>query len=110
MNNRQIACIKIPVERKYKCWKIRSKKDAHQFLDECLSNGYFSYVSEDYVYAIDKDETEISLSCRHVSYTEWYDPFLEIANTNKNCYEETVYDVVWKTRKAINKKYFSEED
>ena len=103
----RISTIKVPIDRKYDKWKIRSKEHVKQFLNECLYNGEYYYIHGNNRYYIRKENGSISISIRDKNSNDVFDPLLEIANTKNDSYRETVFDVIWRTRKSINEKWFS---
>ena len=103
----RIFTIKVPIDKRYDKWKIRSKEHVKQFLNECLYNGEYSYIHENDRYFIHKENDYISISIRDKNSNDIFDSTLEIANTKNDSYKETVYDIIWRTRKSINETWFS---
>lgn len=91
--------------------KIRSKKDAAEFLDRSLQKGNEYYLlhddeSEEYDVCIRKTENEITFSCRHKSLRgDWFNPYLQLDWTRQN-----MIDFVYNRRKSINKQFFSNDN
>jgi hypothetical protein len=92
-------------------FKIRKKVDCDTFIEDCMCKGNRYSIIKDYVQLIlekDKDGN-VSADIRYGDFTDIFNPSLEVACTNKDCYKETVQDYVWKFRKAINEKWFNEK-
>ena len=91
-------------------FKIRRKSDVEAFIKDCMVNGNEYCITTDsgvqFVFSKDKDGN-MSVSTRSGDLKDIFNPLLEVARTNNNCYKETVTYYVWKNRKYINSKWFS---
>lgn len=95
-------------------FKIRKKSDVNIFINECMQRNHYEYyiVTEDgYQYVFRKDNNDnVSVLYRNGDLRDPFNPLLEVARTNDNCYKKTVSDYVWKYRKYINAKWFSDKE
>ena len=94
-------------------FKIKTKKDACQFMNECMVAGceYFMKVTDDLALFFDKKEDgSISVLEKRWDLYNPFNPLLEVANTSNKSYKETVQDYIWKYRKYINATWFSGRD
>ena len=91
-------------------FKIRKKADIKTFLDKCMVKGNrYDVITEKTQFIFSKDkEGNISVAIRDGDLTDIFNPSVEVARTNNNCYKNTVEDYIWKLRKYINKKFFKE--
>jgi hypothetical protein len=93
-------------------FKIKKKVDVETFINKCMCKGNRYYIITDSGEQItfDKDKNgNVSVLSRTGDLTDMFNPNMEIARTNKNCYKNTVEDCIWKNRKYINAKWFTEE-
>lgn len=94
-------------------FKIRKKSDAEVFINECMIKGNEYYIITDsgiqFIFDKKKDDN-VSVLYRNGDLRDPFNPLLEVARTNDNCYKKTVSDYVWKYRKYINAKWFSDKE
>ena len=92
-------------------FKIRKKSDVEIFINECMQKGYrYGIVTDsglEFIFSKDKDGN-ISVLMRSGDLTDMFNPSIEIARTNDNCYKGTVKEYIWQNRKHINAKWFTE--
>lgn len=84
-------------------FKIRTKKDAREFLEKCISGkGYvvikISYDEAYYIYSSEKGFSYISYRIGNLS---------DIFNPEIKLLDEENVDTIWKIRKYINKRFFN---
>ena len=99
------------IVQKYQA-KIRKKIDTDIFIDKCMckNNGYY-VIDKDMQFIMSKDnDGNVSVSIKSGNIYDIFNPCIEVARTNNNCYEYTVQDWIWKFRKAINHKWFTEQE
>ena len=92
-------------------FKIRKKSDIDTFINKCMQKGnrYDVIADSGLQFIFEKDNnSNISVSMRSGDLTDMFNPSLEVARTNNNCYKEIVESYIWKNRKYINKKWFNE--
>ena len=93
-------------------FKIRKKSDVETFMNKCMCNGNRYYIvtetGEQFTFEKDKNGS-ISVLNRIGDLTDMFNPALEVARTNNNCYKGTVEKYIWENRKYINAKWFKEE-
>lgn len=93
-------------------FKIRKKIDVETFINKCMCKGNRYYIvtesGEQFIFEKDKDGS-VSVLNRTGDLTDMFNPSLEVARTNGNCYLGTVDEYIWKNRKYINAKWFKEE-
>ena len=93
-------------------FKIRKKSDVEIFINDCMISGGEYYIvtdlKEQFIFKKDRNEN-ISVTYRNGDLTDIFNPSMEVARTNNNCYEKTVVDYIWQNRKYINAKWFSED-
>ena len=91
-------------------FKIRRISDIETFIKDCMVNGNEYCIVTDsgvqFVFSKDKDG-EVSVATRDGDLKDIFNPLIEIAKTDKLCYEKTVIDYIWQNRKYINSKWFS---
>ena len=92
-------------------FKIRKKSDVETFINKCMQKGNrYDIVTDSglqFIFSKDKDEN-ISVLMRSGDLTDMFNPSIEIARTNNNCYRGTVEEYIWQNRKHINAKWFTE--
>lgn len=91
-------------------FKIKTKKDTEKFAKECMCCGgtYVLNINEDTQFVFDKDKDgEVSVCFRRGNLRDPFNPQIQVASTKNDCYENSVYHYIWKCRKFINKKWFS---
>lgn len=92
-------------------FKIRKKTDIQDFMKRCMCKGnYYDIITdsgEQFTFEKDKDGN-ISVTSRVGDLTDIFNPSMEVARTNNNCYKGTVEDYIWQNRKYINAKWLSE--
>ena len=102
--------MRISIMRIPQGFKIRKKEDTKKFIEKCMCKGSrYDIVTDSgmqYIFAKDSDDN-ISVLTRSGDLGNMFNPSLEVARTNDNCYEKTVEDYVWQNRKYINSKWFS---
>ena len=90
-------------------FKIRKKSDVEVFMNKCMLNGNEYYIITDaieqYIFRKYKNG-DISVSWRNGDLSDIFNPSLEVARTNNNCYQGTVEEYIWQNRKYINAKWF----
>lgn len=84
-------------------FKIRTKEDAREFLEKCISGkGYvvikISYNEAYYIYSSEKGFSYISHRIGNLS---------DIFNPELRLLDEENIDTIWKIRKYINKRFFN---
>ena len=101
-----ITIMKIPHD-----FKIRKKSDVEIFIKDCMINGnsYYLKISKEEAVIMDKDKDgNVSICIKTGDLYDMFNPLLEVARTNKNCYKKTVEDYLWHYRKYINAQWFNE--
>lgn len=93
-------------------FKIKKKIDADVFINDCMITGceYFLKINDDFALILSKDKDGVSVLEKRWDLYDPFNPLLEVANTNNTAYKETVQDYIWKYRKYINAKWFSNRD
>lgn len=93
-------------------FKIKKKTDADIFINDCMIAGceYFLKINDDFALVLSKDKNGVSLLEKRWELDNPFNPLLEVARTRDNCYEQAVQDYIWKYRKYINAKWFSNRD
>jgi hypothetical protein len=90
-------------------FKIRKKSDVETFMKKCMCKGNRYDIITDsgiqFIFSRDKDDN-FSVLTRTGNLRDMFNPSLEVARTNNNCYKETVIEYIWQNRKYINKKFF----
>lgn len=93
-------------------FKIRKKSDVETFMNKCMcKNNRYAIITDSgmqFIFGKDKDGN-ISVAIRHGDLKDIFNPSLEVARTNNNCYKGTVEEYIWQNRKYINAKWFKEE-
>ena len=94
-------------------FKIRKKTDVEVFVNDCMQKGNEYYIitdsKEQFIFRKDTNG-DISVVYRNGDLTDIFNPSMEVARTNNNCYEKTVADYIWQNRKYINAKWFSDNE
>jgi len=93
-------------------FKIRKKSDVEIFMKTCMCKGnrYDIITDSDIQFIFSKDRDDnISVLMRSGDLTDMFNPSLEVARTNNNCYKGTVKEYIWQNRKYINAKWFKEK-
>ena len=91
-------------------FKIRKKADTKFFTEKCMQKDseYYLKIDTDFALILEKEKDgECSVAIKRGDLQDYFNPLLEVANTNNNAYKETVYDYIWKYRKYINAKWFN---
>lgn len=90
-------------------FKIRKKDDCNTFIEKCMcENSKYSIIVDNTQIIFHKDkDNDISVCVRYGDFSNIFNPMLEVARTKDNCYKETVFDYIWKYRKAINNEWFN---
>ena len=91
-------------------FKIRRKSDVKTFINDCMVKGneYYIITDDGDQFNFSKDKNgNISIATRNGDLKDIFNPLIEVARTNNNCYKETVTDYIWQNRKYINSKWFS---
>ena len=101
-----VSIMKIPHD-----FKIRKKSDAEIFIKDCMTNGssYYLKINKEKAVILEKDSKgNVSVCIKTGDLNDIFNPLLEVARTNNNCYKKTVEDYIWIYRKYINAQWFNE--
>ena len=104
----KVTLMKIPCG-----FKIRKKHDVEIFIKDCMINGneYYIKINKEEAVYLDKDANgNVSVCIKSGNLSDIFNPLLEVARTNNNCYKKTVEDYIWHYRKHINAQWFNEKD
>ena len=94
-------------------FKIRKKADVEVFIQKCMQNNSdYNIITdenskEQFIFRKDKNGN-VSVAYRNGNLNDIFNPMIEVARTNDNCYKATVQDYIWKNRKYINAKWFND--
>lgn len=93
-------------------FKIRKKADVEVFIQKCMQkNSRYDVITDfkdQFIFAKDKDGN-VSVAYRNGNLNDIFNPMIEVARTNDNCYKTTVQDYIWMNRKYINATWFKSE-
>lgn len=99
----------VPCVVRFAGFKIRTKEDARKFIDESLGDCVTHYRYKEDVYEIVKDGNKKSIGV-YMGEPSMFTPVLILAtNEYNNPNGNTIYDIVYKIRKSINKYWFNND-
>ena len=93
-------------------FKIRKKIDTEKFIEKCMvkGNDYYIIIDREKALHLSKDKNgDVSVCIKSGNLADIFNPLLEVARTNNNCYNKTVYDYIWEYRKYINAEWFTRD-
>ena len=94
-------------------FKIKKKSDIEVFINKCMKNNneYYLKINEKLALFLRKEKDgSVIILVKNGDLYDLFNPLLEMASTKNNVYRTTVQDCIWKYRKYINAKWFSDKD
>lgn len=93
-------------------FRIKKKSDTETFIKKCMISGNKYYIKtnkEEAIYLSKDVNGNVSIYIKTGDLADIFNPLLEVARIDNNCYNKTVEDYIWHYRKYINAQWFNKK-